>query len=141
MTTYKCLLYDVVDGIVTITLNRPERLNALGDTLREDLHDAVMHASEDDQVRVMVVTGAGKGFCSGGDVKAMNERRTQGAPQAGSVSAAPAGRQQTRSTAPLAAARDRRLAPPTAEAARVYYGPRIHPHRRPTHDHVQVPAL
>ena len=78
MTTYKCLLYDVKDGIATLTLNRPERLNALGDTLREDLHDAVMRASEDDQVRVMVVTGAGKGFCSGGDVKAMNERKTQG---------------------------------------------------------------
>src|SRR6187431_3706618 len=79
MTTYKCLLYDVVDGIATITLNRPERLNALGDTLREDLHDAVMHASEDDQVRVMVITGAGKGFCSGGDVKAMNEAKESGA--------------------------------------------------------------
>ena len=78
MTTYKCLLYDVKDGIATLTLNRPERLNALGDTLREDLHDAVMRASEDDQVRVIVVTGAGKGFCSGGDVKAMNERKTQG---------------------------------------------------------------
>ena len=78
MTTYKCLLYDVKDGIATLTLNRPERLNALGDTLREDLHDAVMRASEDDQVRVMIVTGAGKGFCSGGDVKAMNERKTQG---------------------------------------------------------------
>src|SRR6185295_16634017 len=76
--TYKCLLYDVKDGIATLTLNRPERLNALGDTLREDLHDAVMRASEDDQVRVMIVTGAGKGFCSGGDVKAMNERKTQG---------------------------------------------------------------
>jgi len=79
--TYECLLYEVKDGIATLTLNRPDRLNALGGTLREDLHDAVTRASADPEVRVMVVTGAGKGFCSGGDVKAMNEanegRRTR----------------------------------------------------------------
>ena len=73
--TYECLLYEVKDGIATLTLNRPERLNALGGTLRQDLHDAVTRAGADPEVRVMVVTGAGKGFCSGGDVKAMNERR------------------------------------------------------------------
>jgi 2-(1,2-epoxy-1,2-dihydrophenyl)acetyl-CoA isomerase len=71
--TYKCLLYEVKDGIATLTLNRPERLNALGDTLRDDLLDAVTRASADSEVRVMVVTGAGRGFCAGGDVKAMNE--------------------------------------------------------------------
>jgi enoyl-CoA hydratase/carnithine racemase len=79
--TYECLLYEVKNGIATLTLNRPDRLNALGGTLREDLHDAVTRASADPEVRVMVVTGAGKGFCSGGDVKAMNEanegRRTR----------------------------------------------------------------
>ena len=79
MTTYKCLLYETKDGIATLTLNRPDRLNALGDTLREDLQDAVTRASEDADVRVIVVTGAGKGFCAGGDVKAMNERREKGA--------------------------------------------------------------
>ena len=79
MTSYKCLLYEMKDGIATLTLNRPDRLNALGDTLREDLQDAVTRASEDAQVRVIVVTGAGKGFCAGGDVKAMNERKEQGA--------------------------------------------------------------
>jgi len=71
--TYKCLFYETKDGIATVTLNRPERLNALGDTLREDLHDAITRASADPDVRVIVVTGAGKGFCAGGDVKAMNE--------------------------------------------------------------------
>jgi len=76
--TYKCLLYDVTDGVATLTLNRPERLNALGDTLRDDLHDAVLRVSEDDNVRVVVITGAGKGFCSGGDVKAMHEARETG---------------------------------------------------------------
>ena len=75
MTPYKCLLYEVKDAVATLTLNRPERLNALGDTLREDFHDAVLRASADPEVRVMIVTGAGKGFCSGGDVKAMNEAK------------------------------------------------------------------
>ena len=76
--TYKCLLYEVKDGVATLTLNRPERLNALGDTLRDDLQDAITRASEDADVRVLIVTGAGKGFCSGGDVKAMNERKESG---------------------------------------------------------------
>ncbi len=71
--TYECLLYEVKDGIATLTLNRPDRLNALGGTLREDLLDAITRAGADPEVRVMVVTGAGKGFCAGGDVKAMNE--------------------------------------------------------------------
>ena len=61
--------------ILVVRMNRPERLNALGDTLREDLQDAVTRAADDAEVRVLIVTGAGRGFCSGGDVKAMNERR------------------------------------------------------------------
>lgn len=76
--TYKCLLYDVQDQIATLTLNRPERLNALGDTLREDLYDAITKAAADPTVRVLVITGAGRGFCSGGDVKAMSERDQAG---------------------------------------------------------------
>ena len=74
---YQCLIYGVKDNIATLTLNRPERLNALGESLREDFYDAIQTATADDQVRVMVVTGAGRGFCSGGDVKAMNERNRQ----------------------------------------------------------------
>lgn len=77
--TYKCLLYGVEDRIATLTLNRPERLNALGDTLREDLYDAVTKAAADPAVGVLVITGAGRGFCSGGDVKAMSEREQGGA--------------------------------------------------------------
>jgi 2-(1,2-epoxy-1,2-dihydrophenyl)acetyl-CoA isomerase len=76
--TYKCLLYGFKDGIATLTLNRPERLNALGDTLREDLYDALTRAATDTGVRVLVITGAGRGFCSGGDVKAMSERNEAG---------------------------------------------------------------
>jgi enoyl-CoA hydratase/carnithine racemase len=76
--TYKCLLYDVKDRIATLTLNRPERLNALGDTLREDLYDAVMKSAADPNVGALVITGAGRGFCSGGDVKSMSERNQSG---------------------------------------------------------------
>jgi 2-(1,2-epoxy-1,2-dihydrophenyl)acetyl-CoA isomerase len=73
--TYKCLIHELKDGIATLTLNRPERLNALGDTLRDDLHDALQRSSADPEVRAIVITGAGRGFCSGGDVKAMHEAR------------------------------------------------------------------
>jgi enoyl-CoA hydratase/carnithine racemase len=77
--SYQCLLYDVKDGIATLALNRPDRLNALGDTLREDLHHAVGRAAADDDVRAVVITGVGKGFCAGGDVKAMHEGKQAGA--------------------------------------------------------------
>lgn len=63
---YKCLIYEVEENIATLTMNRPERLNALGDTLRTDLHDAVTKASGDPNVRAIILTGAGRGFCSGG---------------------------------------------------------------------------
>src|ERR1700716_2361634 len=76
--TYKCLLYDVQDRIATLTLNRPERLNALGDTLREDLDGALAQSAADPGGGVLVITGAGRGFCSGGDVKSMSERDRAG---------------------------------------------------------------
>jgi enoyl-CoA hydratase/carnithine racemase len=76
--TYKCLLLDVKDRVATLTLNRPERLNALGDTLREDLLDAILKCGADDGVGAIVITGAGRGFCSGGDVKSMSERDQAG---------------------------------------------------------------
>jgi len=76
--TYQCLLYEVRDRIATLTLNRPERLNALGGTLRDDLYDAVTRSAADPNVGVLVITGAGRGFCSGGDVKSMSERNQSG---------------------------------------------------------------
>ena len=76
--TYECLLYEIKDRVATLTLNRPDRLNALGGTLREDLFDAVTKAAADPDVGVIVITGAGRGFCSGGDVKSMSERDQAG---------------------------------------------------------------
>ena len=78
---YECLLYDVQDRIATLTLNRPERLNALGGTMRDDLYDAVTKSASDPNIGVLVITGAGRGFCSGGDVKSMNERDQSGQAQ------------------------------------------------------------
>ena len=76
---YRCLIYELDDAVATLTMNRPDRLNALGDTLREDLLHAFERAAGDSTVRAIILTGAGKGFCAGGDVKAMNESRQEGA--------------------------------------------------------------
>lgn len=66
--TYEQLLYDVSDGVLTITLHRPEKLNAFTDLMCRELVDAIRRADADDDVRVVVVTGAGRGFCAGADV-------------------------------------------------------------------------
>jgi 2-(1,2-epoxy-1,2-dihydrophenyl)acetyl-CoA isomerase len=57
------------DGVRVITLNRPDRLNALVDTMMADLADAVADAARDAAVGCVVLTGAGRGFCAGGDLK------------------------------------------------------------------------
>ena len=66
---------DITDdsGITTITLNRPEKLNALVGHMRRDLAEALEAASSDRSVHVVVITGAGRAFCAGGDVAAMAE--------------------------------------------------------------------
>lgn len=61
--------YAVHGRIATLTLNRPERLNAIDDRLPADLEAAVLRANADDAVHVIVLTGAGRGFCSGYDLK------------------------------------------------------------------------
>jgi 2-(1,2-epoxy-1,2-dihydrophenyl)acetyl-CoA isomerase len=62
-------LYAVADGVATITLNRPERLNAMTDALLEGLLGALERAAADDGVRAVVLSGAGRAFCAGGDLK------------------------------------------------------------------------
>lgn len=61
------------NGIVTITLNRPDRLNAFVGHMRRDLAEALEEAGSDPHVRVIVITGAGRAFCAGGDVQFMAE--------------------------------------------------------------------
>lgn len=63
------VLYEVQDRIATITLNRPERLNAWTRPMGEAMRDAVRRAALDDQVRVILLTGAGRGFCAGADME------------------------------------------------------------------------
>jgi enoyl-CoA hydratase/carnithine racemase len=68
MMAYKQILYDVKDHILTITLNRPDRLNALTPIMRKELIDAFDRADADDRVRAVIVTGAGRAFCAGADL-------------------------------------------------------------------------
>ena len=68
MTDYETLDYAVDDGILTLTLYRPDQLNAFTVTMAEELVDAFDRASTDDEVRAVVVTGAGRGFCAGMDL-------------------------------------------------------------------------
>ena len=65
---YQQILYDVADGIATITLNRPETLNAWTMRLGAEVRHAAFRADRDETVRVIVVTGAGKGYCAGADM-------------------------------------------------------------------------
>ena len=67
---YEQILTQVKDGILTITLNRPEKLNAFTGTMMTEMIDAFEKASTDDAVRVVVVTGAGRAFCAGADLSA-----------------------------------------------------------------------
>ena len=68
--TYEEILYAVDDGILTITLNRPEKLNAFTTQMMEELIDAFDNADADDEVKAIIVTGAGRGFCAGADLSA-----------------------------------------------------------------------
>ncbi|MBU3070521.1 crotonase/enoyl-CoA hydratase family protein [Aestuariicella sp. G3-2] len=68
--TYTTLDYQLGDGILTITLNRPEHMNSFTVTMANELVDAINRASDDDDVRVIVFTGAGKAFCAGMDLTA-----------------------------------------------------------------------
>lgn len=68
--SYQYLKYSVAQGVATITLNRPDVYNALNDEITYELQDAWKAVAKDAQVRVVVLTGEGKAFCSGQDLKA-----------------------------------------------------------------------
>jgi 2-(1,2-epoxy-1,2-dihydrophenyl)acetyl-CoA isomerase len=72
------LLESIEDGVATLTLNRPESLNALSDEIREGLLEAIPRLTLDESVGCIVITGAGRGFCAGGDVKSMADRNARG---------------------------------------------------------------
>lgn len=66
---YTEIIYETRGPVAIITLNRPDRMNALTVTTHEELAQAIDQADKDDQVKVIVLTGAGRGFCSGDDVR------------------------------------------------------------------------
>lgn len=72
--TYETILYGQDGGILTVTLNRPDKLNAFTDTMLDELTAAFKKADADSLVRVVVLTGAGRGFCPGQDLAAAVER-------------------------------------------------------------------
>lgn len=75
---YEQLLYDVSGGVATVTLNRPEQRNALSGQMLEELVDAMRRVRDDDDVRAVVLTGAGAAFSAGGDLAMIEDRARAG---------------------------------------------------------------
>jgi enoyl-CoA hydratase/carnithine racemase len=69
---YQDIIYDVDDTVAVITLNRPDRLNAWTDRMNEEYRDALQRADADSSARSAIITGAGRGFCAGADMAALN---------------------------------------------------------------------
>lgn len=65
--SYRTIIYEVADNILTLTLNRPEILNAFNNDMGSEMIDAFDRADADDEVRVIIITGAGRAFCAGAD--------------------------------------------------------------------------
>ena len=82
---YSEILYDISGKIATITLNRPEKLNAWTGIMEQEVRAALIEATDDDGVGVIILTGAGRGFCSGADMNNLNTLQ-QGASRSGRTS-------------------------------------------------------
>ena len=72
------LIETIEDGVATLTLNRPETMNALSMDIRLGLMEALPRLAEDPEVGCIILTGTGRGFCAGGDVKSMDQRAARG---------------------------------------------------------------
>ena len=68
MTEFETLRYEIKDQVLTLTMNRPERLNAFNSRMQGEFLEALEHADADDEVRAVIVTGEGRGFCAGADL-------------------------------------------------------------------------
>ena len=71
--SYEDVRLEVGDRIATLTLERPERLNAFTPAMGRSLRTALAHCAADDAVRVIIVTGAGRGFCAGADMGVLQQ--------------------------------------------------------------------
>ena len=95
-TAYQTILVERdAAGIARLTLNRPDRLNAINDTMQEEMGDALEALDRDDTVRVVVVTGAGRAFSAGGDTQRLAGGREEGAWNSGSAEAVRRGFKKT----------------------------------------------
>jgi 2-(1,2-epoxy-1,2-dihydrophenyl)acetyl-CoA isomerase len=74
-STNEAIRVDVIDSVATVTLNRPDSLNALNAQMRGELLAAIKGFARDDAVRSVIITGAGRGFCSGADLRAGSDER------------------------------------------------------------------
>ncbi len=85
-SAYKCLKVEVEDGVATVTFNRPEVLNALNREGLDEVHYRIFpDLGQDEAVRAIILTGAGRAFCAGADIKVFAADLTKGAQQPGKV--------------------------------------------------------
>ncbi len=66
---YQSILFEITDGVATLTLNRPDRLNAFTEAMHEEIRHAIGRVEQPGAARVLVITGAGRGFCAGQDLQ------------------------------------------------------------------------
>ena len=78
---YTQIQYEVSEGILTITLNRPEKLNAFTYVMCKEVINALRKADNDDTVRVIIITGAGNAFCAGTDLESTEGGQALGEPE------------------------------------------------------------
>src|ERR1700693_2006450 len=74
---FKTIIYGSRDGIAKITINRAERMNGYNETMVKEMCAAIDLARQDDDVRVLIITGSGRAFCSGGDISGAPESRSR----------------------------------------------------------------
>src|SRR5690606_13120201 len=72
--SYESILFEVQEGVATITLNRPDKLNAFNGQMTQETIDALKQCGRDASIRCVVITGAGRGFSSGQDLAAVSGR-------------------------------------------------------------------
>ncbi|GHC85159.1 enoyl-CoA hydratase [Pseudorhodoferax aquiterrae] len=81
--TYELITLQVADSIATLTLNRPDKRNAMSDDMRTEFIDALERVAADKSIKALVLTGAGRGFCAGGDIAGMQKRMNAPAGEVG----------------------------------------------------------
>jgi enoyl-CoA hydratase/carnithine racemase len=81
--THELIELQIQSGIATLTFNRPDKRNAMSDALRSEFIDALEHIAADKAIRALVLTGAGKAFCAGGDIAGMQKRMNAPAGEVG----------------------------------------------------------